>query len=79
MAMNSATLKAAIKSRLLTLFNDMRTTEYTETQYADALAGIIAEETVSHIQTLGQVNSGIAVQVSLSTGTGATTATGTIT
>ena len=78
MAMSSATLKAAMKARMLTLFNDMRTTEYTETQYADAMAGIIAEETVSHIQASGQVNTGIAVQVSTSTGTGATTGTGTI-
>lgn len=74
MAMSSATLKAAIKARLLTLFNDMRTTEYTETQYADALAGIIAEETVSHIQSNAAI-AGTATAVQPGVGTAPVTGT----
>ena len=68
MAMSSATLKAAMKARMLALFNDMRTTEYTETQYADAMAGIIAEETVLHIQTNAAITgTATAVQAGLGT------------
>jgi len=43
MAVSQPTIKAA----LLSLYNDMKTTEYTETQFADAMATIIKDAILS--------------------------------
>lgn len=66
-----AVVKATIKSSLLTLYNSAKNNEMTEDEFADGMADIIRNAILS-----ATVNSGIAVQVSTSTGTGATTSTG---
>lgn len=68
-----AVVQADVKAALLAVFNGMRAAEYTEEQYADELATVI----VNAIRT-GDVQIGIAVQVNPTSGTGATTAIGTI-
>ena len=69
-------LKDTIKQQILALGNEMLTQTDQDTAadlYATKLAGIIADAILS-----ADVQLGIAVQVAPSTGTGATTATGTL-
>lgn len=69
-----AVVKATIKSQLLALYNSAKSSPMTEDQFADTMADIIKDAILS-----AAVNAGIAVQVTPSTGTGATTATGSLT
>ena len=69
-----AVVKATIKSQLLALYNSAKSSPMTEDQFADTMADIIRSAILS-----ATVNSGIAVQVTPSTGTGSTTATGSLT
>lgn len=69
-----AVVKATIKSQLLALYNSAKSSPMTEDQFADTMADIIRSAVLS-----ATVNAGIAVQVTPSTGTGATTATGSLT
>lgn len=42
-----AVVKATIKAQLLALYNDMKTTEYDEEEFADAMADIIRDSILS--------------------------------
>lgn len=68
-----AVVQATIKASLLALYTNMKTTEYTEEQFANEMATIIRDAILS-----ANVQAGIAVQVTPATGTGATTAIGTL-
>jgi hypothetical protein len=65
--------KATIKSALLALYESAKNNTMSEDAFADGMAGIITDAIHS-----GTVSFPIPVQVSVSTGTGGTTAAGTI-
>jgi hypothetical protein len=67
-----AVVKSVIKASLLSLYNDMKTTEYTEDQFADAMADIIRDAILS-----ATVNAGILLTTP-DTINGSTTGTGTL-
>lgn len=81
MAMNAATLKTAVKTRMTAAGFDFGQSECK----ADEMVDIICEEIISHIQTFAQVSttvavtsvSGVTVGAGVS-GPGAGTGTGTI-
>ena len=66
-----AVLQATIKAALDVLSTTMKEAPMSDSDYNNALAGIIRNAILS-----ATVNSGIAVQVNTGTGTGATTSTG---
>ena len=68
-----ALVEATLKTNLLNLFNTMKKKPMSDEDYAANLAKIIND----HIKT-AQVNPNISVQVSLSDGTGVTTAPGSL-
>lgn len=68
-----AVVEATIKAALLALYNDAKTEAMSEDEFAEGMAGIIRDAILT-----ATVNAGIAVQVVPSTGTGATTGTGTL-
>lgn len=61
MAMNPAILKQQLKPRLLTLFDDMLNRVYTEDEFADRLAEILSQETVTHITQYASVSTSVDV------------------
>jgi len=68
-----ALVEATLTANLLGLFNAMKSAPMSESDYAANLAKIIND----HIKT-AHVNPGISVQVAPLTGTGATTAPGSL-
>jgi hypothetical protein len=71
-----ALVQATLKQNLLALFNQMRQSEMSESDYADKLAKIINDHILTAVVT---VNAGIAVSTAGTSAaqTGATTAPGT--
>ncbi len=74
MPMDPQILQQAILSHL-----DLSNLTPEQREQVEALWLNIATEIINHIRTYGVVNVGIPVQVSLTTGTGATTGPGVIT
>lgn len=68
-----AVSKSDIKTALISLYTSAESSPMSKEDFADGMAEIIMDAIQS-----GDVVSGIAVQVSTSTGTGATTGTGVI-
>lgn len=79
MPLSKSRLKSNLKTDIIALNSSMSASPLSDTEYADRLADLISNRVIDEITNNAVVPSGIAVQVNIATGSGATTATGTVT